>query len=553
LRKRGLLGTVLALVVALLCLSSLAGGLSKATSVPSGATISGLSVGGAAVNELGISGTESSFIGTSSAATLWVDNDWADNSKVPENLVYGENAFASITEAVTVAVPGDEIVVMPGIYDSSIEKFPICISKGLLTLRSLEGPENTIIRGENLPEIIAIQITADNVVIEGFTLYDFKTGRNTGIITVGGNGCVIKNNVLMGNLGEGNAAGIYVSKNSCIIANNVFRNNLKDINLDGGMYNVVENNVGDSVIRLCKGSGNNIITHNVFQTIAYWEARGTDVVMYNTFTKPYIYVRLCEQAPTWNYNNILGGHVGLRYAGGGVVSGGARCLHAEYNWWGHHSGPSGVGPGRGAGVDDENVKYEPWLFAPVGTEPNALAYDMSVVLGKENAGVGEHISVTLSVRGGLYLFSTDEAGMSENLNQEKIPEELKNRFVGEGYQLSESASLSVIRDNEIWKISDEDHIYIIEKVDTKLNIYEVDENLRVVPSIVASPYYRANLESNQLENAPAEWTFKVWPTELAAGRDNIKIRFEVYAEHIWNAFGPVPMVRRSATLHVLAP
>ena len=44
---------------------------------------------------------------------------------------------------------------------------------------------------------------------------------------------------------------------------------------------------------------------------------------------------------------------------------------ATYNWWGHSSGPGGVGPGTGDEVS-EYVDYDPWLGHPVGIEEELL-------------------------------------------------------------------------------------------------------------------------------------------------------------------------------------
>ena len=44
-----------------------------------------------------------------------------------------------------------------------------------------------------------------------------------------------------------------------------------------------------------------------------------------------------------------------------------ETIDAERNWWGHPSGPGGVGPGLGDAVT-EGVDFEPWLTGPVAVE-----------------------------------------------------------------------------------------------------------------------------------------------------------------------------------------
>lgn len=54
-----------------------------------------------------------------------------------------------------------------------------------------------------------------------------------------------------------------------------------------------------------------------------------------------------------NYNSITGNGTGLQNYLSSLVD-------AEYNWWGHCSGPSGEGPGTGDAVST-NVDYDPWI------------------------------------------------------------------------------------------------------------------------------------------------------------------------------------------------
>jgi len=55
-----------------------------------------------------------------------------------------------------------------------------------------------------------------------------------------------------------------------------------------------------------------------------------------------------------HHNNIYGN------TGYGVYNYSSVLVTAENNWWGHASGPSGVGPGTGDAVSD-NVLFDPWV------------------------------------------------------------------------------------------------------------------------------------------------------------------------------------------------
>jgi parallel beta-helix repeat protein len=76
---------------------------------------------------------------------------------------------------------------------------------------------------------------------------------------------------------------------------------------------------------------------------------------------------LWNAAPTINYNNIYqNGLCGVYRAADGDPTG---TVDATLNWWGHASGPSGVGFGTGDAVS-ANVTYSPWLDATYpGGEP----------------------------------------------------------------------------------------------------------------------------------------------------------------------------------------
>jgi parallel beta-helix repeat protein len=65
----------------------------------------------------------------------------------------------------------------------------------------------------------------------------------------------------------------------------------------------------------------------------------------------------CQDAsPAIHYNSI---ESNVSY--GVFNSSSSITVDAEYNWWGHNSGPSGVGPGWGDAVSDD-VDYQPWLY-----------------------------------------------------------------------------------------------------------------------------------------------------------------------------------------------
>ncbi|MBA7505057.1 hypothetical protein ES706_03720 [subsurface metagenome] len=111
----------------------------------------------------------------------WIDED--------EDEVFdpGENAYPSIGSAVQAAENWDVIAVC-GVYDTTIENFPITVDKPV-TLVSIGGAKGTVIDGGG-SDVLLIQ--ADNVTIDGFTMTD--GGR--GVWLENSSGAEIKNNWL---------------------------------------------------------------------------------------------------------------------------------------------------------------------------------------------------------------------------------------------------------------------------------------------------------------------------------------------------------------------
>lgn len=99
----------------------------------------------------------------------------------------GTTTYVSISEAVSVAVEGDTIEVGDGVCEETID-----INKDGLTIRSVNGPENTTIEGGT------VEFSADNVALEGFTIDSTDSDRAIG--PKDSDGSTIMNNVISGAL-----------------------------------------------------------------------------------------------------------------------------------------------------------------------------------------------------------------------------------------------------------------------------------------------------------------------------------------------------------------
>ena len=112
-------------------------------------------------------------------------------------------------------------------------------------------------------------------------------------------------------------------------------------------------------------------------------------------------IRIYEASPTIEHNLIRYNNHGIHITSGtptirqnditgntdyGVFNYSTTTIDAANNWWGHASGPSGVGPGSGDAVG-EHVNYTPWLEAPANpssnTNPPSSITDLKASAGSE--------------------------------------------------------------------------------------------------------------------------------------------------------------------------
>jgi len=117
------------------------------------------------------------------------------------------NAARTVQEAIAVASSGDTILVAPGRYSLAST---IVVSRPL-TVRSVAGPESTILDGNNL--VRCVQLSHAAARLEGFTLERGRANAGAGAyLRFGGtlSRCIIRNNVAFGDQG---GAFTYLSSN----------------------------------------------------------------------------------------------------------------------------------------------------------------------------------------------------------------------------------------------------------------------------------------------------------------------------------------------------
>ncbi len=125
------------------------------------------------------------------------DNDNNDTISVGDDSNDNDFDFDNIQEAVDTADSGDTIEVEPGTYEESVE-----IGVEDLTLESAAGADGTTIRGDIFVGSegggASNPTSADDVVIDGFTIVEGEDGSDRGIGVTESSDVVIKNNEFEG-------------------------------------------------------------------------------------------------------------------------------------------------------------------------------------------------------------------------------------------------------------------------------------------------------------------------------------------------------------------
>jgi len=198
---------------------------------------------------------------------------------------------------------------------------------------------------------------------------------------------------------KGNEVKFYVYNGIKIYNSPMYNCTIEDNLIDGGYYSSGQIGVqvhmcGDSFITI----RNNTIIDNEYGGIAIFSSNYI-TIMGNSIenSQRYYGVAIHESGHVCVIGNLMTGNskgIWLTHSSEDIVTVyndivdnteyGAFAddqsnLDARLNWWGDPTGPSGVGPGNGDPVSS-NVIYEPWLTAPITSEPDAVglvAYNKS--------------------------------------------------------------------------------------------------------------------------------------------------------------------------------
>jgi hypothetical protein len=141
-------------------------------------------------------------------------------------------AATAIQDAIDVAEAGDEIVVTNGVYETGGQTLVESLTSRVvvtkpLTVRSVNGPEVTVIRGYQVPgatngdgAVRCVYLFADGATIAGFTLTN-GAGREGGGLLCDSASCIASNCILVGNAAENGGGGAWRGTlNDCTLAGN---------------------------------------------------------------------------------------------------------------------------------------------------------------------------------------------------------------------------------------------------------------------------------------------------------------------------------------------
>ena len=255
--------------------------------------------------------------------------------------------WANIQDAVNEAVSGDTVNVLAGTYDEVVEV----------------DVEGVTIRGENLDAIVdgGFWLQADYVIIDSLTVKNgfARSGSYRYAILLMGpsgelystKGHTITNNDLIGDGTGIKCAGIADGSDGSddlVIYNNAIHAWRVGISLSGVSTNhmITENDIYENLktgIELSKIS-NTTIEYNHIHDNTQWGIA-------------LLYDKGYGSGNISHYNNIVDNGIGVENHPDNPL------FYAEANWWGHESGPNGVGPGTGDAVST-NVDYIPWTTTP---------------------------------------------------------------------------------------------------------------------------------------------------------------------------------------------
>jgi len=280
----------------------------------------------------------------------------SSNSSLDRKILYvggsGPGNYTSIQDAIDDANNGDTIFVFNGTYFENLN-----VDKSIRLIG--ENRDITVIEGGKVDSVV--EVIADNVCIEGFTITNGVEDFSEAGINVFSNWTIIRNNILL----ETQCNGVRLAHSFfALIENNFFKNNIYyHINLRGkSNNNTVKNNiltVSQDWHRMCNGialstSSNNLVEKNEIVGMDF----GTGIIVYgpsghNTIRNNLIHNNPCSsesnniQISSSDYNLIINNKL-LNNSGCGIA-----MFFSE----GNEIIENTIGPGQKFGIGLQDCRY----------------------------------------------------------------------------------------------------------------------------------------------------------------------------------------------------
>jgi hypothetical protein len=216
-------------------------------------------------------------------------------NSAPMVIIENGGIYTSIQAAINAAAPNDTIIVYPGTYNETID-----VTKDGITIRSLSGPEATIISGGGGVNQLAatIRFSANNTTLDGFTIKNKGASRAIGAKS--SSGTTIKNNIITESQ-RGVSGDWYGKPSNLTIINNLFTGVDRGIvNTEGITTLVITGNTFSNItanaVAIGVGATDLTIENNEFKNVAgrhyanYSTGITTDILTVlgsNTFDEAY--------------------------------------------------------------------------------------------------------------------------------------------------------------------------------------------------------------------------------------------------------------------------
>jgi len=232
-------------------------------------------------------------VGVASARTIYVPDD-----------------YAKIQWAVDAASAGDTIIVRPGTYKENV-----VVNKSLEIRSYSQNPSDTVVKAYNSNDHV-FNVTADNVIIKGFTVTGATGFWNAGVYLLNS-----KNSRIENVNASNNYDGISLeSSSNNTITNNTASNNGDGISLESSSNNTITNNTA---------------SNNYWAGISLWFS-SNNIIYLNNF------INNTHQVYSYGSKNIWNSTEKITYTYNGKQ-------HTNYlgNYWSDYTGNDSDGDGIG--------------------------------------------------------------------------------------------------------------------------------------------------------------------------------------------------------------